>query len=98
MKKLLLLLITFVLPQAAQQNRIADPIDETRRVVLSGSVHPQAQPLSDTGAMDGSTKIGYATLILQPSPGQQGQLEKLLEEQQDQSSPNFHRWLTPEQF
>jgi uncharacterized protein (TIGR03437 family) len=38
--------------------------------------------------------IRYATLHLTPAAG----LEAFLAEQQSASSPNFHRWLTPEQF
>ncbi len=41
---------------------------------------------------------GYITLVAKPSASQQAALERLLEEQQDPASPNFHRWLTPEEF
>ena len=37
-------------------------------------------------------------LVLKRSPEQQAALEKLLEQQLDKSSANFHRWLTPAQF
>jgi uncharacterized protein (TIGR03437 family) len=37
-------------------------------------------------------------LILKRSPEQESALRKLLDEQLDQSSLNFHRWLTPEEF
>ncbi|HYL79144.1 MAG TPA: protease pro-enzyme activation domain-containing protein [Bryobacteraceae bacterium] len=52
----------------------------------------------DQGPVDPAFKIGYITLILKPSASQQAALERLLEEQQDRSSANYHRWLTPEQF
>ncbi len=39
-------------------------------------------------------QISYATLHLTPAAG----LDAFLAEQQTASSPNFHRWLTPEQF
>jgi uncharacterized protein (TIGR03437 family) len=67
-------------------------------VILHGSVHPKAQAQYDQGAVDASMKIGYITLMLKQSPAQQASLEQLLEQQQDRSSPNYHRWLTPEQF
>jgi subtilase family serine protease len=35
---------------------------------------------------------------MKPAAGQQAMLERLLDEQQDRSSPNYHRWLTSEQF
>jgi hypothetical protein len=37
-------------------------------------------------------------LLLQRSPDQETALEQLLEDQQSKASPNYHAWLTPEQF
>ena len=37
-------------------------------------------------------------LVLKRSPEQETALLKLLDDQQDKSSPDFHKWLTPEQF
>jgi uncharacterized protein (TIGR03437 family) len=43
-------------------------------------------------------QLSYVRLTLGPSPAQQADLERLLAEQQTPGSPNYHRWLTPEQF
>ncbi len=61
---------------------------------LSRHVHPRAQAQLDIGPIDSSAPISYATLYLTPGAG----LEPFLTEQQTPSSPNFHRWLTPDQF
>ena len=37
-------------------------------------------------------------LVLKRSPEQESALEKLMAEQQDRSSPNYHKWLTPAEF
>ena len=37
-------------------------------------------------------------VMLKPSAAQQAGLDRLLAEQQDRSSRNYHAWLTPEQF
>ena len=37
-------------------------------------------------------------LVLKRSPEQESALRKLLADQQDKASPNYHKWLTPEQF
>jgi uncharacterized protein (TIGR03437 family) len=37
-------------------------------------------------------------LILKRSPEQESALTKLLDEQLDQTSPSFHKWLTPDEF
>jgi subtilase family serine protease len=48
--------------------------------------------------MDGSTAIGPMFLVLKSSPEQEQALQTLLRQQQDKGSPNYHRWLTPEEF
>ncbi len=83
---------------AAQPDRISAAIDSHQTVVLKGSVSPLAQPQSDLGPLDPSTRLPYVTLVLQPSTAQQAALTKLLAEQQDPTSPNYHKWLSPEQF
>ena len=37
-------------------------------------------------------------LVLEPSPAQQSSLEALLGSQQDPASPQYHQWMTPEDF
>src|SRR5579863_2312427 len=83
---------------SAQPDRIVTPIDNSQTVVLKGNVNPKAQPQFDRGPVDPSMKLGRITLQVSPSPEQQAALDKLLAEQQDPASPNYHNWLTPEQF
>ena len=82
----------------AQPDRIIRPVDRSRVVVLSGGVNPNARPADDQGVIDPSTEIAYATLYLKPSDAQQAELEKLLAGQQDPGSPDFRRWLAPEEY
>jgi hypothetical protein len=37
-------------------------------------------------------------LVLKRSEAQESALQKLLDDQQDQNSPSYHQWLTPDQF
>ena len=37
-------------------------------------------------------------IVLKPLPDQQAALEQFLDEQQNIGSPNYHNWLTPEQY
>jgi subtilase family serine protease len=83
---------------AAQPDRIVAAIDNSQTVVLKGNVHPKAQQQFDQGPVDPSMKLPFVTLLIQPSVDQQAALKQLLAEQQDPSSPNYHKWLTPEQF
>jgi len=38
------------------------------------------------------------TMMFKPTDAQQAALNTLSQEQQDSASPNYHKWLTPEQF
>ena len=91
-------LFVFLLLAATLLAQPARKIDDSRRISLPASVHPKAQVENDQGPLEPSTRISFVTMALKPTDEQQTALEKLLAEQQDRSSPNYHRWLTPEQF
>ena len=82
----------------AQTDRILGQIDSTRVQKLSGNVKPQARLEWDQGPVDPAMKLNYVRLMLNPSDAQQASLEQLLRDQQNPRSPNFHKFLTPEQF
>jgi hypothetical protein len=69
-----------------------------RLVTLEGNTHPLARPEFDQGAAPDSLPMQRILLVLQRSVAQETVLRKLLDEQQIKSSPNYHMWLTPEQF
>ncbi len=83
---------------AAQPDRILGAIDDSQTVILKNSVPPRIQHQIDRGPVDPAMMVGYISLRIIPSPVQQAALNKLLTEQQDRSSPNYHKWLTPDQF
>ena len=82
----------------AQQDRISARIDDTNRVTLHGNVNPLAQPRFDQGAVPPSLNLRGMMLVLKPSDAQQAALDQFLAEQQNPSSPNYHKWLTPQQY
>jgi subtilase family serine protease len=96
--KLVLPLLASTLCFAAQSDRITSPIDSSQMVALTGNVHGFAQPRFDLGRSDGSKQIYGVTLAFRLSAAQQQDLNNLLAQQQDRSSPNYHKWLTPAQF
>jgi subtilase family serine protease len=85
-------------PGLAQSRRIAGPIGDSPRAILPGSVPHGAQPGNDQGPADPSLRLPFITLVMKPSASQQADLEHLIDQQRDRASPNYHRWLTPEQF
>jgi hypothetical protein len=82
----------------AQPVRIAEPLDISRLTVLAGNRTWQARPQDDQGPVDASLGIRGMGLELKPSAAQVADREELLREQSLPSSPNYHRWLTPEQY
>ena len=79
-------------------DRITQAVDEKSLVVLQRNVHPLARPEFDQGAAPPGLPLERMLLVLKRSPEQDSALQKLLEDQQDKSSPRYRQWLTPEQF
>ena len=61
-------------------------------------VHRLAQARYDQGPVEGSFRLGYVQMMFQQTPAQRASLDQLLASQRDPGSPNFHKWLTPEQY
>jgi pro-kumamolisin-like protein/Big-like domain-containing protein len=78
--------------------RITQVIDETKLVTLKGNVHPLARAEFDQGAVSDAMPATRMLLLLQRSAEQETTLRQLLDQQQDKASPNYHAWLTPQQF
>ena len=78
--------------------RVTRTVDEGNRVPLHGNVHPMARPEFDRGPVADSEPASRMSLLLQRSADQETALRQLLEQQQDKTSPNYHKWVTPDQF
>ena len=94
------LLATAVLcaAQIQPQDRILQPIDEDHVSRLQGNVHPMARAEFDRGRLNPGVELQGVSLNFRLSASQQTALEKLLADQQTPRSPNYHKWLTPEQY
>ncbi len=73
-------------------------IDDSSQVTLRGNVHPMVQAQFDQGPVEDSFKLEHVTLMFKPTESQQASLAALLDRQQNPSSPDFHKWLAPEEF
>src|ERR1700740_539007 len=77
---------------------VTQPVEESKLTVLRGNRYPLARAEYDRGAAPASLPMQRMLLVMKRSPELETALEALLDQQQDKSSPNYHAWLTPEQF
>ncbi len=82
----------------AQQSRLSGAIDGGPRVTLAGHVPLRIRTATDRGAVAAAMPLPSLMLVLKPTAAQQTALATLLQQQQDPSSPNYHQWLTPDQY
>jgi pseudomonalisin len=85
------------LAQAAPQ-RLRQAISDSQITVLRGNVPHLAQAQYDRGPVSSSMRIQGASIVFNRSPAQQADAAKLLAQLQDPRSPNYHKWLTPQQY
>ena len=84
--------------QIAARPLITQPVDESRFTVLPGNTHPYARPEFDRGAAPAALPMNRMMLVLKRDPQREAALRTLIDQQQDTTSPNYHQWLTPDQF
>ncbi len=95
---ILFLCVSFASAQESRQLRIVRPIDNRDVVRLQGTVHPRASSELDQGPVSPKLALQHMTLTFQPMAAQQAALKGLLAAQLDRSSPDYHKWLTPEEY
>jgi len=101
---LALSLVTFCsICMCAQDDRvqpiITRPIDESQLVTLAGNTTPAAlEPENDRGPVADNVLFDHLLLVLKSAPESEVRLEKLIDRMHDPNSPEFHRWLTPQQL
>jgi hypothetical protein len=93
-----LLLGTAAAQQFAPTIRIVNAIDESQLVTLKGNTIPAANAKNDRGRGSADLPMAGLTLVLSRSADQQAVFDAFVASEYDQSSPNFHQWLTPQQI
>ena len=78
--------------------RITQNIDEGNLVRLAGNTRREAKAENDRGAVADDLRIEHMLLQLHRSPEQEQELQQFIEELHNPSSPNFHKWLTAQEF
>ncbi len=96
------LILILVLLLAAGAVFAANPhkrnVDDNDTVVLYGNTHPLANPQNDRGPADNNMKLERMILVLKPRAGAKDNVDRLLAQLHDPSSPQYHQWLTPAEY
>ncbi len=85
---------TTVVPKA----RVTTQVDNSKRVILHGHVPHSLRKATDMGRVDPSTPAQHLIMMLKPDEHQRRELRRIIDEQHDKRSANFHQWVTPEEF
>jgi Pro-kumamolisin, activation domain/Bacterial Ig-like domain (group 3) len=83
---------------SARRPLVTEPLDESKLAVLKGNTHRLARSEFDLGTAPATLSMQRMLLVMKRSPEQESSLRKLLDDQQDKSSPSYHKWVTPEEF
>src|ERR1700758_4510449 len=96
-----LLFVLFCDAAIGQSNvprRISGPVNDSDVTRLPDNVHPRIRHALDRGTLAAGTPLQRMSIFFKPSAAQQQELDRLLAQQQNPSSPNYHKWLTPGQY
>ena len=83
---------------AQPQIRVTTPVDNNKRTTLYGHVPRALQHASKLGTVAPGTQAEHLILLLKSGQDQERELRRVLDEQQDKHTQNFHQWVTPEEF
>jgi subtilase family serine protease len=77
---------------------VAAAINDNALITLAGNTRPEATAGNDRGPVAADFPMEHMMLQLRRRPEQERALEKYLDELEDSHSPNYHHWLTAQEF
>ena len=98
------LLLALAFPLATQPQTphsrvlVTDRINENVLHRLAGNTRSQANVQNDAGRTEDDLAMEHMLLQLQRPAEQELAVQQLIASQQDPQSPNYHHWLTAEEF
>jgi pseudomonalisin len=91
-------LYLFSTPCRAQTTDLLNaPVEPASYILLQGQHVPWATEQNRRGSVPADTALEHLILVLKRAPQKQKAFERFLQELQDPSSPNYHRFLSPVQ-
>ncbi|MGD0830223.1 MAG: protease pro-enzyme activation domain-containing protein [Terracidiphilus sp.] len=94
--------LAFLANSAAQaqskQILVTQPINNSLTVTLTGNTRPEVNPVLKTAAVATNQKLPHLMLLLKRPAALDAQLTAFIDELHNPASPNFHKWISAEQF
>jgi subtilase family serine protease len=84
--------------QPQRPDRIAAEVTTGEVVTLPGSVHPLTRRATDLGSVTSDMQMEMMSLNIGLSAAQQTEVDALIAAQQNPKSPQYHQWLTQEEY
>jgi pro-kumamolisin-like protein/MBG domain-containing protein len=89
--------VAMVSQSVERPSRITHEIDSNQLVTLHGHVRADLASAPDLGPVEDELPLRLY-LVLQRTPEQQAELDNLIARQQQPTAPEYHKWLTPQEF
>jgi subtilase family serine protease len=84
---------------SSHQGLVTQPVNDHVLTTLHGNTRPEAlNPDNDRGMVADSLPLDHMLLLLKRPAALQGELDELVQQQNEPGSANYHKWLTTEQF
>ncbi|MGA3193455.1 MAG: protease pro-enzyme activation domain-containing protein [Terriglobales bacterium] len=87
-----------VTTSVAPTPRVTKKVDATQRTAIPGHVSAAVKMANDLGRQHPDTPSPGMLMILKSSEEQKREIRKVIDEQQDKRTVNYHQWVTPEEF
>ncbi len=78
--------------------RVTAKVNNSNRATLPGHVPAALRHAIDLGRINPNTPAQHLVMVLKSSEEQKQAIRRVIDEQQDRRTPNYHQWVTPEEF
>lgn len=93
-----LLAVSALAQTVAPSSRITGAIVEGSRQPLIGTTPRAIKAAHDLGALEDTHPLNRMVLLLKPGADQEASLKSLVDSLHNPTSPNYHKWLRPDEF
>ena len=78
--------------------RVTAKVNNSNRTTLPGHVPAALRHAIHLGRINPNTPAQHLVMVLKSSEEQKQAIRRVIDEQQDRRTPNYHQWVTPEEF